>query len=268
MKVDAFTTIAQIVNFLVLALLLKRFLYKPIVRTMDKREQEIAARIEEGERREQKAREAEALCQVQRQELEDRRGEMLSHAQEEADAWRRDIMQQARDEATSSKAAWAGALEREKETFLTDLKRRAGEEVYGLARTVLRDLADMDLEQHIIDVFIRRLAAVSDDDWRRITLAAADAEAGAVVSTAFAIDGDTRSRIRAAIERQLEKHAAGSGGRGPVLRAFNISFEESPDLICGIELRAGGRRAAWSMQNYLESLQEQLSLAFTGRREG
>ncbi|MHB1391153.1 MAG: F0F1 ATP synthase subunit B family protein [Thermoleophilia bacterium] len=267
MKVDAFTTIAQIVNFLVLALLLKRYLYKPIVRTMDRRESEIAARIEEGELRELRAREAEALCQVQRQELEDRRGEMLSHAQEEAGAWRQDIMQKARDEATGSKAAWAAALEREKETFLTDLKRRAGEEVYSLARQVLRDLANMDLEQHIIDVFIQRLDAVSGDDWERIALAAADVSAGAVVCTAFAIDGDTRSRIRVAIERQLKQHAAGGEGE-PVLRNFNINFEESPDLICGIELRAGGRRAAWSMQNYLESLQEQLSLAFTGRREG
>ena len=38
MLVDWFTVVAQVVNFLILVWLLKRFLYKPILRAIDERE--------------------------------------------------------------------------------------------------------------------------------------------------------------------------------------------------------------------------------------
>ena len=43
MRIDWFTVIAQVVNFLILMWLLKRFLYKPILNAIDAREQRIAA---------------------------------------------------------------------------------------------------------------------------------------------------------------------------------------------------------------------------------
>ena len=42
MQVDVFTLIAQIVNFLILVYLLKRFLYRPVLDAMDRREADIA----------------------------------------------------------------------------------------------------------------------------------------------------------------------------------------------------------------------------------
>ena len=48
MEINWTTFTAQIINFLVLAWLLKRFLYGPIVRAMDKREQKLAERLDEG----------------------------------------------------------------------------------------------------------------------------------------------------------------------------------------------------------------------------
>ena len=42
MLIDWFTVAAQVVNFLILVWLLKRFLYKPILRALDAREQQIA----------------------------------------------------------------------------------------------------------------------------------------------------------------------------------------------------------------------------------
>ena len=45
MQVDWITTIAQIINFLVLVYLLKRFLYGPIVSAMIHREAHIAERV-------------------------------------------------------------------------------------------------------------------------------------------------------------------------------------------------------------------------------
>ena len=45
MLIDWFTVSAQVVNFLILVWLMKRFLYKPILHAIDAREQRIAKKI-------------------------------------------------------------------------------------------------------------------------------------------------------------------------------------------------------------------------------
>ena len=55
MAIDWMTVSAQIVNFLLLVWLLKRFLYQPVLSAMDRREQDIAERLGAALDREQQA---------------------------------------------------------------------------------------------------------------------------------------------------------------------------------------------------------------------
>ena len=50
MLIDPFIVIAQIINFLILVVLLKRFLYQPITKAMEARAQRIERQLEEAER--------------------------------------------------------------------------------------------------------------------------------------------------------------------------------------------------------------------------
>ena len=50
MDVDWITVSAQIVNFLILVWLLKRFLYRPVLNAMNRREQRIHQRLGRGQR--------------------------------------------------------------------------------------------------------------------------------------------------------------------------------------------------------------------------
>jgi F-type H+-transporting ATPase subunit b len=45
MNIDWFTVAAQVINFVILVLLLKRFLYRPILHAIDERENRIASDI-------------------------------------------------------------------------------------------------------------------------------------------------------------------------------------------------------------------------------
>ncbi len=49
MPIDWFTVAAQVINFLILVWLLKRFLYKPILAAIDEREKGIAAQLASAE---------------------------------------------------------------------------------------------------------------------------------------------------------------------------------------------------------------------------
>jgi F-type H+-transporting ATPase subunit b len=50
MLIDWVTVVAQIINFLILVYLLKRFLYGPIVQAMNEREERIREEIEQADR--------------------------------------------------------------------------------------------------------------------------------------------------------------------------------------------------------------------------
>ena len=78
MQIDWLTTGAQIINFLVLLWLLKRFLYQPVIRAMDRREEKIAHRIREAEHREQTATAQAQAFQDKLQGWEVERAERLS----------------------------------------------------------------------------------------------------------------------------------------------------------------------------------------------
>jgi len=54
-QIDYFTIFAQIINFLVLVLLLKHFLYGRIIKAMDEREKRIESQLQEAAKKKKEA---------------------------------------------------------------------------------------------------------------------------------------------------------------------------------------------------------------------
>jgi F-type H+-transporting ATPase subunit b len=166
--IDYFTIIAQIVNFLLLVILLRHFLYRPVIKAMDEREQRIAYRLKEADQKNAEAKqEAESYHKIE-QELSNKRTEMMARAEDEVLAVREDLMKKARDEVEANRTIWFKSLEHQKEDLLEDMSQHALDGVYAIARRALKDLANEDLEKQIIDSFLRRMQSLSEDERRVI----------------------------------------------------------------------------------------------------
>ncbi len=249
-QIEFFTLIAQIINFLILVFLLRHFLYKRILKAVDEREKRISSRLEEALQKKKEAQgEAESYHKM-KQELLDKREEMLAGIRQEAEELRKDLTKKARDEVGESKARWYEALERQKLSFLADLRRRASEEVYAITRRALHDLANEELEQQIIDAFIKRLQKEDEKE----AFKAFGQQHEIMIKSGFEIPEKMRQRIQQVL-------------RGQVGNNINIQFRMTPDLICGVELEAGGRRIIWSLNSYLDTLEEDLSRVLAAAEE-
>ena len=66
--------------------------------------------------------------------------------------------------------------------------------------------------------------------------------------TAFDLEDDLRERIEGSLRELLP-----DGGE--------IRFATDEELICGIELRAAGRKIGWNVGDYLDGLRESLARA-------
>lgn len=243
MLIDWFTVIAQIINFLILVALLKHFLYRPILKAMDDREEKIRLRLEEAEQKKRAAEYESISFQKKNRALEEKRQEMLYRAKQEAESRRKELIQQARDDVDSLHGRWREAIQKEKESFLRDLRQHAGRQVYTVARRALKDMANADLEAHTIDVFLDHITKMEEKDKKSMAEAIKAAGNGVTVLSALEILPTMRQKII----NTLQDH---------ILQGMNIEYATSPELILGIELTTRGRKLAWSLDDYLKTLEE------------
>jgi F-type H+-transporting ATPase subunit b len=254
MQIDWFTLIAQIVNFVILVILLKYLLYDRITRAMDEREESIGARFSEAEEKKQKAEDEAESYLRKKKELEEVKGQVLSRAKKDADQQRKKFIEKAREEVDESRARWYSAIQRQKVSFLSELRERAGEQVYKVVRRALKDLADNDLEKKMIDTFIRRIEKVRQNEHSTIEDLAGGVLREINVHTSFEIDHQLKKRLASTLRDYGDDR-------------IQINFHKSSDLVCGIELRAGGKRITWSLNSYIDGLEEKMSEELNRRIE-
>lgn len=245
MQIDWFTFAAQVLNFLVLVWLLKRFLYGPIQRAIDERERTIAQRLEAAAERESAAAAAQQSYQQQQAELAHLRESMLADAAAEAQQWRKERLEELREEVAQARRSWHESVSREQQQFLGELRQRTARQVQEVARHVLQTLADSDLEHHSVRQFLHQLDELLQGDWPG--LQNGRAPAATVVRTAFPLSPDDRESL----EQDLTRRMNG----GP------IEFEVDSDLVCGIELVRGDHKLEWNVDHYLESLERSVASA-------
>lgn len=244
-EIDLFTLGAQIVNFLVLLVLLKYFLYGPVIKIMEEREARIDSQLKEAdEKRKDAEREAESYLQ-KKKELQEKREELIEEARVEVDAFRKEMTEKARVEVAKSKTKWYEAVEHQKEQFLIDLRRRAGEHIYKAIGRALRDLANEELERQIIYTFIEHLKELKDEKKEAIKRLNQKKGSKIVIKSGFDIPETMRNMVRESIRDQIGD--------------FKVQFESLPAPVCGIELYAPGWQIAWSLNSYLDSLHEDIS---------
>jgi F-type H+-transporting ATPase subunit b len=151
--------LSQVISFIIVALVLKRFAYKPILAVLEERRQRIAEGLLNAEKIKQQLAEAEqrhaeilAKANAQAQKMIDDARESASHVaerkQQEAVAAAEQIMAKARE---------ASAIEHEK--TMTDLKRELGRLVVDTTAKVTGKVLTSDDQRRLQEEASRQLAS-------------------------------------------------------------------------------------------------------------
>ena len=143
--------IAQIANFIVLLVILRLTLYKPILRMLDQRREKIAEGLGAAEQARAEASDAQERIQEQLDEARGQGQEIVANAQQVATRIQEDARQQSeRDrEASSERARQEIQLERDR--AINDLRAEFAEITVTAAERVIRESLDDDAHQRIIE---------------------------------------------------------------------------------------------------------------------
>jgi F-type H+-transporting ATPase subunit b len=134
-------------------------------------------------------------------------------------------------------------LRNEERNLHQAISRRTQQEVFAIARKALTDLATVSLEERLGEVFTRRLREMDGNAKAALGEALRAASESAVVRSAFELPADQRAAIQNALNETFSAEV-------------RIRFETAPDLVGGIELTTNGQKVAWSIADYLASMEK------------
>ena len=231
MHVSLWNVALQAVNFMVLAWLLQRFLFKPVRAVIAKRQAAVDAIQQQASAKEVEARrimeDYRAKCADIAREAERARGQALAAAEHDAARLREEGNREARAAVERARAD----VERERTEAMRALEVRAADLGASIAERLLRDvLPDSDAP------FLWRTTANIDalEASRKSTLARQLADGGAHLVSSRPLDQATRERF----EQWLSALAS---------KRIPTSYAVDAGLIAGVELRlsTGVWRSHW-----------------------
>jgi len=243
MLIDWFTVCAQAINFLILAWLMKRFLYKPILDAIDARENRIANELKEAGALKKEAQTQQDEFTHKSEEFQQKCAGVLSTANNEAKAEHDRLLEAARAAADALSEARHNALISDAHNLNLEIARRTQQEVFAITRRALADLAATSLEERMVDVFNRRLRDVTGKNKELLSTTLATSPDPALVRSTFELPAEQRAALQAALNETFSAD-------------IHVRFETAPELVSGIELTSNGHKVAWSVAEYLRSLEK------------
>jgi len=246
MLIDWFTVVAQAVNFLILVWLLKRFLYQPILNALDAREKRIAAELADADAKKAEALKERDTFKRKNDEFDSQHAALLNKATDVAAAERQRLLDVARKDADSLRGKQQESMRSEYQHLSEALAHRTQAEVFAIARKALADLAGEGLEARMTEVFVQRLRGLNSEEKGKLASMIKSPFQPAQIRSAFELAPAQRTAIESAIKETLSATAT-------------VHFEVAPNLLSGIELVIQGQKVAWSIADYLTSLEKDVN---------
>lgn len=242
MSVDWFTVAAQIVNFLILVWLLKKFLYKPVLSAMTQRQEKIQAELEQAAVLARSAEKEKRQYLALQEEFKERGREEFRRAHRDAEDLREKLFKEVRLEAEMAHVQLQQELGREKALFLNQASRQVAVQFHHLAHNVFRDLADENLEKGIVARFCALIAAQdTEQDFFRHLQHTDKLQ----ISSAFPLTRSARDTIKQVLWQRISTQP-------------EIDFLSEPTLIAGIVISSTDHKLEWNIHNYLDDFQAEL----------
>lgn len=247
MELDWTTFALEVVNFLALVWILKRFLYRPVLTVLAERRAGI-------ERLLSAARDTESRAAALKRQFE---GRLADWEQEKAAARARfeaeiaaersrQMEALSRDLATERERGAAQDAHRQ-ETLRRELAARAASEARRFASKLLARLAGPDLEARLVELFVEELASLPDERVAPLR-AGHDRDARGVVASAYPLSEDQRRLVCGATANRL-------GTRG------DLEFVEDSELLAGVRVSFGAWQLDLSLAGELGIFSEASDLA-------
>ena len=246
MALDWTTFALEIVNFLALLWILKRFLYRPILKTLAERQSRIERSLNEAHETEKQALSLKNQFESRLADWAEEKAaarasfeaELLTERARQSEALIRDLAME-RERSAAQEA-------HQQETLTRERMAVAGQQAVQFASKLLARLAGPELEMRLVQLFIEALETLPDEALTPWHVGQHGRTQGVssgvgVVRSAYPLSEDQRRQIFKVIEARLGLHDP-------------LEFVEDDKLLAGVRLLLGDGQLDFSLAGELEVL--------------
>ena len=234
--------LVQIFNFAILFVILRAWVYKPILGLLEQRREAIAQGLEDAriaaEARENAEQEAEKILS----EAQSRASEIVREATERAEQQGREIIAEAEEEAAQKRQEAMQEAEREKERILADLRGQVASLAMAAAQKLIGDSLDQQRQRALIDQFFSGVKAgkVTVLEGGRISGASAE------VTSALPLTDEEKESVKEDILAKLGEPAT-------------VTYRVDPSILGGLVIQVGDQVLDGSVAGRLEEMRQRLA---------
>lgn len=146
--------LAQIINFVLLYLLLNRFVFPPLRKMLEERKQRIVEGLTAADVARQEAEEERSRLMAKLEEERTEAQRRIAQASSQAERVKIDILTEARREAEEIRVRARAEAEAEKQRLLGEAQKQIAELALLATERVVRHGLDKSLQQQLIDDFL------------------------------------------------------------------------------------------------------------------
>ncbi|MFA5939891.1 MAG: F0F1 ATP synthase subunit delta [Sinimarinibacterium sp.] len=225
MQIDATTFALEIINFLVLLWVLRRFFFKPVREAIARRQSAVAATIAQAQTQADAARDLQAQYENRMKDWDRERESSRAQLAAELVAERDKQLAALRTALDAERAKQQAVQERRQLEQCRTLEARAAEQGLQLAARVLERLSGPELDARIAEVVIDDLAALDPEQKARL-VDAAQSDATLDICSAHPLPDARYAQLRDALGTHL-------GTKTHAIRRVD------PDLLGGLRIALG-----------------------------
>jgi F-type H+-transporting ATPase subunit b len=233
--------IVQILNFAIILVVLRAWVYKPLLGLLDRRRQSIAEGLENArvaaEARANAEREAATIIS----EAQVKANGIIREAMEKAEVASRELRSQAEAELAKQRTAGIAEVEQERERILTDLRGQVSSLAIAVAQKLIGESMDERRQRTLVDEFF---SCIKDGRIVMLESPGMDGNAAEVVS-ALPLTPEEKDTVRSEILARIGQQAT-------------ITFRTDPTILGGLIVRVGDQVLDASVASQLESLRQRM----------
>lgn len=252
MGINWVTFFAQIVNLFVLVWLLKKFLYRPILDAVEKRQAEIRHKIN-------KAAEEQALAEQAHQDLikqqtlfNSQKAKKFDEATQEIDTYRQTQVEEIKNQTARMRQKMQADLDRETKQIQLQIRDMMADNFVALSKKIMADLSGETPFEQSLNLFKKQIKALSKTDIKKVKLSYEKQNIIYITSS-----DDLTKKLRESLAAFLSETFD-----WPL--PLKMRFEKDDSLVLGFEMVIGDISVEWNLKNYLDEYQSNLNDTLAG----
>ena len=229
MGLDWTTFALEIINFLALIWILKRFLYRPVLATLGQRRAGIEANLKEARVTQGRALALQSQFESRLADWEREKAAARSQFDAQMAAEHARQMEALDRDLAAERQRSAARDAHRQETLQRELASQSGALARQFASALLARLAGPEIEARLVAIFVEELSALPEERLEPLR-AGQNGHGQGVLSSAHPLSEEQRRQISGAVDARLGK-------------LVHLDFVEDSELLAGVRLSLG----AWQL---------------------